>query len=278
VYDEVQKPCDWEVERGHGQQSPVRIDKAVPADKVELEPLTIHYRAAVAKVKYKYPALEFYPEKEGDWGHIEIGCETWNLVKIHAHSKAEHSLYCHDGIAESKEKSEKQDSQDSEDSEGCEETNHPLLPAEIHFVHTRADEEQDGFLVLGVFARDALEGEQPVHLPFLDHLRQGHHELTSDGMVLHAGIALCPGCLLPGKRDYFSYRGSLTTPPCSENVDFLLFEQPIPVRSNQLTEFDQLFPGGTNRRIQTSPSNLKVRKNARVSSLGSSSPYPSRHS
>lgn len=259
VYHEVQKPCDWKVESGDGQQSPVRISSE-PPEATKTERLTIHYRAAVAKVKYKYPALEFYPEKEGDWGHIEIGCETWNLVKIHAHAKAEHSLYCHDSFAEPKEKSEKQESQDSE---GCEETNHPLLPAEIHFVHTRADQEQDGFLVLGVFARNAIEGEQPVHLPFLDHLRQGHHELTSDGLVLHAGNALCPGCLLPGQRDYYSYRGSLTTPPCSDNVDFLLFPQTIAVRKDQLEEFDQLFPGGTNRPIQKS-NELEVRRNGRV--------------
>ena len=259
VYDEVQKPCDWEVERGSGQQSPVRISSE-PPQPTETEPLTIQYRAAVAKVKYKYPALEFYPEKEGDWGYLEIGCETWNLVKIHAHAKAEHSLFCHDEFTQSKKKSRKKKSQGSDESG---ESHHPLLPAEIHFVHTRVDKKQDGYLVLGVFARDAMEGEQPVHLPFLDHLREGHHELTSDGLVLHAGVALCPGCLLPGQRDYYSYRGSLTTPPCSENVNFLLFPQTIPVCGNQLVEFDQLFPGGTNRRIQTSPPTLIVRRNGR---------------
>ena len=236
VYEGVKKPGQWSLKSGGGQQSPVRIDAS--ADSSSPEPITTCYKAAPAKVKYKYPALEYYPRHAGEWGHLEIGCERWNLVKIHAHAKAEHSLFCHDRYGS------------------------PLLPAEIHFVHTRADSPDDRFLVLGVFARGCEDGEQPVVLPFLDHLRSGQYELTTDGLVLSADIALCPGCLLPGKRDYYSYQGSLTTPPCTENVDFLLLEQTIPVRRSQLEEFDELFPGCTNRPIQPSP-DLEVRRNER---------------
>jgi carbonic anhydrase len=50
-----------------------------------------------------------------------------------------------------------------------------------------------------------------------------------------------PGCLLPSdKSRYFTYTGSLTTPPCYESVRFLLFKEPIQVSEEQLAAFRQL--------------------------------------
>jgi carbonic anhydrase len=40
---------------------------------------------------------------------------------------------------------------------------------------------------------------------------------------------------LPSHKKY-NYSGSLTTPPCSENVDWYVFQEPIVVNSSQLTE------------------------------------------
>lgn len=48
--------------------------------------------------------------------------------------------------------------------------------------------------------------------------------------------------LLPKDRAYFSYMGSLTTPPCSEGVLWLVFRQPVPVSAQQIAVFSRLYP------------------------------------
>jgi carbonic anhydrase len=47
--------------------------------------------------------------------------------------------------------------------------------------------------------------------------------------------------LLPQSTAYYSYTGSLTTPPCSEDVSFFILKNPIELSSNQLASFKQVF-------------------------------------
>lgn len=50
-----------------------------------------------------------------------------------------------------------------------------------------------------------------------------------------------PASLLPAdKAKFWTYSGSLTTPPCYESVRFLLFKEPIQVSEEQLNAFRQL--------------------------------------
>ena len=48
--------------------------------------------------------------------------------------------------------------------------------------------------------------------------------------------------LLPAQRNYYRYSGSLTTPPCSEVVDWLLLREPIQVAKTDIDAFAKLFP------------------------------------
>ncbi len=48
--------------------------------------------------------------------------------------------------------------------------------------------------------------------------------------------------LLPADRRYFTYMGSLTTPPCSEGVLWLVLQQPVPVTPDQIGVFSRLYP------------------------------------
>lgn len=48
--------------------------------------------------------------------------------------------------------------------------------------------------------------------------------------------------LLPQRRDYFTFMGSLTTPPCSEGVLWLVLKEPVQASPAQLALFSRLYP------------------------------------
>lgn len=48
--------------------------------------------------------------------------------------------------------------------------------------------------------------------------------------------------LLPENREYYTYMGSLTTPPCTENVLWLVLKQPQQVSPQQIGIFARLYP------------------------------------
>lgn len=48
--------------------------------------------------------------------------------------------------------------------------------------------------------------------------------------------------LLPQRRDYFTYMGSLTTPPCSEGVLWLVMKEPVQASPAQMALFSRLYP------------------------------------
>jgi carbonic anhydrase len=49
------------------------------------------------------------------------------------------------------------------------------------------------------------------------------------------------GGLLPADRGYWTYMGSLTTPPCTEGVRWFVFEQQTTISRDQLRVFGALF-------------------------------------
>jgi carbonic anhydrase len=50
-----------------------------------------------------------------------------------------------------------------------------------------------------------------------------------------------PGGFLPADRGYWTYLGSLTTPPCTEGVRWFVFENEISLSLEQLRAFEMLF-------------------------------------
>lgn len=51
--------------------------------------------------------------------------------------------------------------------------------------------------------------------------------------------------LLPENKKVFRYKGSLTTPPCSENVIWSVFEAPIEMSKEQIAAFGAIFPNNS---------------------------------
>ncbi|WP_317205649.1 carbonic anhydrase family protein [Janthinobacterium sp.] len=60
--------------------------------------------------------------------------------------------------------------------------------------------------------------------------------------VMAPAIVLDPMDLLPQRRDYFTYMGSLTTPPCSEGVLWLVMKEPQQASPAQMALFSRLYP------------------------------------
>jgi len=56
--------------------------------------------------------------------------------------------------------------------------------------------------------------------------------------------------LLPAKHSYYRFNGSLTTPPCSEGVRWLVMKTPVSVSSEQVKAFSQVLEHPNNRPVQ----------------------------
>lgn len=55
--------------------------------------------------------------------------------------------------------------------------------------------------------------------------------------------------ILPPSRTHYNYAGSLTTPPCSEGVEWIIFNTPMELSKDQLAAFKAKFPAN-NRPVQ----------------------------
>jgi carbonic anhydrase len=113
------------------------------------------------------------------------------------------------------------------------------FPAELHIVHRNAD---GNMAVVGILLKEG--AENAAYQPFISNLP------TETTDAKDAGVTVNAMDLLPSVGTTFRYSGSLTTPPCSEGVNWLLMTTPVELSAQQLTALDTLFEGGNNRPVQ----------------------------
>nr|XP_014340058.1 PREDICTED: carbonic anhydrase 5A, mitochondrial [Latimeria chalumnae] len=117
-----------------------------------------------------------------------------------------------------------------------------LYPAELHLVHWNtvkchsfmdAVMEENGLAVVGVFLKlgKTLEGLQQM----VDALPAVKHK---DSVVEFNKFD--PSCMLPSCPDYWTYPGSLTTPPLTESVTWIIYKKPTEISKSQLNAFRSL--------------------------------------
>ncbi len=87
-----------------------------------------------------------------------------------------------------------------------------------------------------------------------------NHLPLERGEFVAASVEFDPMTLLPARRGYYTYMGSLTTPPCTEGVLWIVMQQPIQVSPQQLAIFARLHPMNA-RPVQ--PLNGRVIKQSR---------------
>jgi len=56
--------------------------------------------------------------------------------------------------------------------------------------------------------------------------------------------------IMPSNKAYYKFMGSLTTPPCSENVKWNVFKTPMTISKEQVKQFFDIFGHSNNRPIQ----------------------------
>jgi carbonic anhydrase len=56
--------------------------------------------------------------------------------------------------------------------------------------------------------------------------------------------------LMPENRDYYRFNGSLTTPPCTEGVLWLVMKEPVTISQAQVDEFSHVMHHPNNRPVQ----------------------------
>jgi len=69
-----------------------------------------------------------------------------------------------------------------------------------------------------------------------------HLPVTKGKEVVIDSVKINPVGLLPAKKDYYMFAGSLTTPPCSENVKWMVLMQPVQISGEQIRQFAKLYP------------------------------------
>ncbi len=132
--------------------------------------------------------------------HMTSAGKVFNLIQVHFHTPSEHAI------------------------------SGELLPLVAHFVHA-TDEGELG--VLGVLFE---EGDANAELQkIIDAARKASNE-----PMAVEGVNLVVTDLVPEELSVYRYMGSLTTPPCSEGVNWHVVSDTITASTRQISQMEKL--------------------------------------
>ncbi|ACK67145.1 Carbonate dehydratase [Rippkaea orientalis PCC 8801] len=134
--------------------------------------------------------------------YIIVDGEKFDLLQFHFHHPSEHSL------------------------------KRETYPMELHLVHQN---KQGTLAVLAVFLK---EGQENTHLKALWEAMPSHK--IPEKLIDNVRVSLED--LLPKNPSIYRYFGSLTTPPCSEIVHWVIFQNPLEISATQIQKFHEIFP------------------------------------
>ncbi|WP_392561023.1 carbonic anhydrase family protein [Orbus sturtevantii] len=111
-------------------------------------------------------------------------------------------------------------------------------PMEGHFVHAN---ENGDLLVMAVMFDEGTENTSAEQL--LSLLSEQENKPTSFENINIASF-------LPKDKSYYRFSGSLTTPPCSEGVTWIVLKNPMTLSKSEIDKFAHAFKHHNNRPIQ----------------------------
>jgi carbonic anhydrase len=169
------------------------------------------FKAGKVDLELDYQAVELAIENNGHTikvtypqdNYLHAADQTYKLLQFHYHAPSEHT------------------------------ENGRFHDMEIHFVH----QNKNGALaVVGVFIDEGAENlalrEIWAHLP---KRTQPMHKISKE--IINARD------LIPEHSGFYRYMGSLTTPPCSEGVNWFVMKQPIYASKSQIKRFRDIMDG-----------------------------------
>lgn len=111
-----------------------------------------------------------------------------------------------------------------------------LTDLELHLVHRSAD---------GKLAVVAVRFTEAADFPNAMLATLWEHMPAAAGSTQKIPDMIDPAGMLPADRGYWTYTGSLTAPPCTESVQWFVFEQAKTVSREQLRAFSALYKMNT---------------------------------
>ncbi|MCF6312536.1 MAG: carbonic anhydrase family protein [Verrucomicrobiales bacterium] len=148
-------------------------------------------------------------QQEQDGSEIEVAGKHYQLEQFHLHSPSEHTI---DG---------------------------KHFPIELHMVHKAKDGE---VAVLAIFYK---AGESSQALNYIASAKLP--DKKGNKSVMKQGIRL--NDLVPTQPEYYTYSGSFTTPPCTENVKWFVLKQELEADEELLKNLAEILKHN-NRPIQ----------------------------
>lgn len=113
------------------------------------------------------------------------------------------------------------------------------FPMEAHFVHA---DDAGNLAVVAVMFEEGQANEA------MARLWQKMPREEGEKAELDGDAAVDPAALLPADWSYYRFNGSLTTPPCSEGVLWLVMKTPVTVSPEQVAAFRRAMGGHDNNR------------------------------
>jgi carbonic anhydrase len=101
----------------------------------------------------------------------------------------------------------------------------------LHLMHRASDGDVVG---VAVFLRPGRAN--PTLQRILDHMP------ATEGQLAVPGVAVNPAGMLPRDAGYYRYMGSVTAPPCTEHVRWLVLKTAVEISAAQIKAFASLYP------------------------------------
>lgn len=101
---------------------------------------------------------------------------------------------------------------------------------EVHFVHA---DDKGNLAVVGVLLTED-DTDNTAYAPIFENLPATASDPQAIGTLLASD-------LLPATQTFYTYSGSLTTPPCSQGVRWLLLTEPVALSGAQIASFASIF-------------------------------------
>jgi carbonic anhydrase len=104
---------------------------------------------------------------------------------------------------------------------------------EVQLVH----KDNDGKLAVVAVLLDQGKEENPLIKTLWSNLPQ-----TKDKENVVPNVQINAFGLLPQNKEYYAFKGSLTTPPCTEDVAWYVLKTPVQLSADQVARFGKIYP------------------------------------